>query len=128
MRHSSLQLALAEQARQWPEPKIDVGLFEPGWVTAASLFANPDAIDDMLAHEVAFTPDLDRKGQAAYVITEYSYMFAITAAVPFVRFGLVPDFSADKYALRFEYRPVKHNGRIAQERLARVRFLETQSR
>ena len=121
---TTLQLALAAQAKFWPEPKTDVGVIAPGWVTASAIFGDSAAVDDLLAYQTEFTPDLDRKGQAAYLITEYSYMFAITAAAPFVGFGLVPDFSAEKYALRFESRPVKHNGRIVQERLARVRFLE----
>jgi hypothetical protein len=116
-------LALASQARFWPQPLVDTGPIGTGWSTAADLFADSAAVDDLLAYQKSFTPDLDRKGQAAYAIGEYSHMFAISAAAPFVGFGLVPDLSPHNYALRFDTRPMQHNGRIVQERLPRVRFV-----
>jgi Ferric iron reductase FhuF-like transporter len=120
-----LQLALAAQVKFWPQPLTDAGPVGMGWITAADLFADSAAIDDLFAYQRSFTPDLDLKGQAAYAIGEYSYMFAITAAAPFVGFGLVPDLSPRNYALRFDTRPIQHNDRTVQERLARVRFLDT---
>ena len=97
---------------------------EGTWATAAELFSDPAAIDDMPAYQRSFTPDLDRKGQAAYAIGDYSYMFAIAAVVPFVGFGLLPDFSLHNFALGYDARPIDHKGRSVEERRVRARFLD----
>jgi ferric iron reductase protein FhuF len=118
-----LRDALAAQSKLWHEPRIDVGALGPGWVTAAALFGDDAALDDLLEYQATFTRGLDQKGRAAFLVANYSYTFAITAAPLFVGFALVPDFSPSNYALRFDTRPIKHDGRTVEERQARVRFL-----
>ena len=103
--HHPLRDALAAQSSYWREPRVDVGALEPGWVTAAALFDDHAAIDDLLDYQASFVKGMDRKSRAAALAADYSYMFAITAAPLFVGFGLVPDLSASSYALQFETRP-----------------------
>jgi hypothetical protein len=113
------------QSTFWPEPRIDFGPLETGWIAAADLFGDDAAVDDLLQYEATFTRGLDQKGRAAALITEYSHMFAITAVPLLVGHGLVPDVSLANYALCFETRPIEHDGRMLEQRRPRVRFLSS---
>jgi hypothetical protein len=124
----SLPEALAIQARLWPEPRVDQGLLEAGWTTAAALFADDDAVEDWLDYEATYVPGLDRKGRAAALITDYSYMFAASTVPLLVGCRLVPDLSPANYALRFEIGPVEHDGEVFLQRRMQVRFLNAACR
>jgi FhuF 2Fe-2S C-terminal domain len=120
---SPLAAALAAQGVFWPEPRVDVGPLEPGWMTAASLFANHAAIEDQLAYQASFFTRVDRKSSAAFLLSDYLSMFCVTAVPPLVGDGMVPDFAPDRYAMKFYSRPFEHDGRTAVMRRAHVRFL-----
>lgn len=114
------------QTKVWPQPPSDIGSLEPGWTRLGDLFADEQAIEGLLQYQGSFSDDLDRKGQAAYHITEYSNLFAIVAAVPFVGFGIVPDFSPANCAISFDIRPLKLDDRVVPARHPRFRFLDPQ--
>jgi hypothetical protein len=120
---SPLAAALAAQAAFWPEPRVDVGRLDAGWMTAAALFANDAAIEDQLAYQASFFTRVDLKSSAAFLLSDYLSMFCVTAVPPLVGYGLVPDFAPDRYAMTFYSRPVEHDGRTAVMRRAHVRFL-----
>ncbi len=121
--HSPLAAALAAQRAFWPEPCVDVGPLEPGWMTASALFANDAAIEDQLAYQASFFTRVDRRSAAAFLLSDYLSMFCVTAVPPLVGHGLVPDFAPDRYAMKFYSRPFEHDGRTAVMRRAHVRFL-----
>lgn len=118
-----LKGALHQLSGLWREPHLDVGDLDTGWIRAETLFADDAMLDDLLDYQASFTPGLDFKGRAAFLITEYSYMFALSVVPLFVGFGLVADLSPRNYALRFTTRPVEHKGRMLEERRADIRFL-----
>ena len=96
-----LAAALARTVRLWPQADLGVGAGGEVWVLVADHFASDAAIEDMPAYQRSFTPDLDRKGQAAYAIGDYSYMFAIAAVAPLVGFGLLPFPEAPEWSVGF---------------------------
>ena len=115
--------ALAAQSAHWPEVRTGTGPLEPGWMTAASLFASDAAIEEYLRYEGSFHADMDRKTCAAAMMADYGYIFS-TAVVPlFVGFGIVPDLSPRQFALHFHVTPIEHDGHVHEARRAHVRFL-----
>lgn len=89
----------------WKLPEADVGPVEPGFTPLPALFGSERFLAAMLARQQAATPGLDRKGAAAFFITEYSGLIGILAAVPFLSHGLVPDLSAANCALSAQLPP-----------------------
>ena len=121
--HRPLPAALAAQLKLWPEPRTDVGALEPGWMTAAALVEDDAALDDHLEYQGSFDEGVDQKSRAAFLLSDYCAMFSVTAVPLLVGAGLVPDFSASNYALRFYMRSLEHDGHSAEVRRAHVRFL-----
>lgn len=121
--HRPLPAALAAQMQLWPEPRTGVGALEPGWLTAAALFADDAALDDHLEYQGSFDKGVDRKSCAAFLLSDYCAMFAMTAVPLLVGAGMAPDFSPSHYALRFYTKPVEHDGHTNVVRRADVRFL-----
>lgn len=113
---------MARQSR-WPAPRIEItndGI--AGWTPVEQWLADDQAIAGLLDYQKSFTPDLDRKGQAAYAIGDYSHMLA-TAFVPLlVGFRMVPDFGPANVEIGFDLKPVEHNGLPLTERLWRLRL------
>ena len=118
-----LAQALAARSALWKEPRTELGALEPGWVTAAALFADDAALDDQLDYQGSFDAGVDQKSRAAFLMSDYCAMFAMTAVPPFVGAGLVPDLAASNYALRFYTTTMEHDGHTAEVRRAHVRFL-----
>lgn len=117
--------ALAAQSANWPEVRTEAGCLEPGWITAATLFASDAAIEEYLRYEGSFHPGMDRKTCASAMMADYGYIFS-TAVVPlFAGFGIVPDLSPRQFALRFYVTPLEHDGLTHDTRRAHVRFLST---
>ncbi len=114
--------ALASCQRFWPSPELVLDeRDERHWTPFRSLSDDPQ-VDDLLAYQRSFTPDLDRKGQAAYAIGDVSHMLA-TAVVPlFVGFRMVPSLSLSALQIGFDARSIKHRDGLAVERLWRIRL------
>lgn len=117
--YTPLDTLVSELARRDLECPISVGELEPYWSPVASLWAGPRAsIDRLLAYQRAFSTDLDAKGQAAYLITQYSHGLAVPLAAAVVKLGIAPDLSIERVAFRLEAREITYQGRtVAGERL-----------
>ena len=118
-----LDAALAARLAFWPSPRTDFGTLEPGWVTAAALFADEAALDDHLAYQGSFDEAADQKSRAAFLMCDYCAMFAMTAVPLLVGAGLVPDLRPSNVALQFYSATVEHDGVTAEVRRAHVRLL-----
>ncbi|MFV0474009.1 MAG: (2Fe-2S)-binding protein [Pikeienuella sp.] len=94
-----LAAALAAQARRWPRPETGIGPAEPGWPTLGEVYADPDLVERMLMAQARFTPGLDRKGQAAYLMTSHALAIGTVAAACFVGAGLAPRLGPEALAL-----------------------------
>lgn len=114
--------ALRSCQRFWPSPELVLDeRDERHWMPCRRLSEDAQ-VDDLLAYQRSFTPDLDRKGQAAYAIGDVSHMLA-TAVVPlFVGFRMVPSLSLSALRIGFDTRSIKHRDGSAMERLWRIRF------
>jgi hypothetical protein len=121
--HHPLPAALAAHRELWPEPRMDVGDLEPGWMTAAALFADDAALEDHLEYQGSFDEGVDRKSRAAFLLSDYCAMFCVTAVPLLVGAGLVPDYAPSSYALQFYTKRFEHDGHTAVLRRAHVRFL-----
>lgn len=125
---SPLGSALDALARLRREPAIDIGDLEPGWRTAASVFCDDGTLETLLAAQAAFTVDLDRKAQAAYLVIELGMMLSVASVVPLLVSGVVPSTSPDDVALRFHAGPVEHHGRVVEETKGSLRLLSPRFR
>jgi len=117
------EAALAKQSQMWPEVSTAFGGLEPDWVTAAAFFANDAAIDEYLDYEGAFHTGVDRKTCAAAMMVDYCYILSMATVPLFVGFGIVPELSPDRFAMRFYAAPMEHDGRTFDVRRAHTRFL-----
>jgi hypothetical protein len=95
-----LTLALAAQAGHWPRPETGLGAPGPDWPTLRQVYADTALLDRMLASQARFTPDLDRKGQAAYLMTSHGVALGTIAAACLVGAGLVPCLGPDALGLQ----------------------------
>lgn len=120
---SPLRAALEARARLKPEPPIDIGDLDPGWRTAADIWSDDETLYRLLAAQAAFTVDLDRKAQAAYLVIEQSMAVSIAVVVPLLTSGVVPDIAPERTALRFETRRTLHHGRTVDELKGALRLL-----
>jgi len=96
-----LLTALRVRAELWPFPGTDAGGEDPAFTPVIALFGDDAFLERMLARQQASTHGLDRKGAAAFLVTEYGSLFALTVVPSFVGFGLVPDAAPARYALSF---------------------------
>lgn len=120
-----LRIALAAQARLWPEQRVEVGSAEPGWITAEALFADPAVLEDHLDFHKAFHHGADRKTCAAALIIDHGQAVAIASIALFVGFGIVADFSPLHFGLRFEMGESEHDGHVHKVRHTHIRYLSS---
>lgn len=95
-----LARALAVRARKWKTPSVEAGPLAPGFVPFRRLLADDGLLERMLARQGAATPGLDRKGQAAYLMTGLAGGIGMIAAALFVGSGLVARLGPDHIAHR----------------------------
>lgn len=117
---SVLRTSIAARARHFPTPEVSLSSDARGWRRAGDCLADTSFVAELLDHQRRFTPDLDRKGQGAYAIGEYSHMLASATVPLLVGFGIVPDFCADACAIGFDLQPVEHDGRTLDMRNWRI--------
>ena len=78
---SPLRFALASQVKLWPEPRVEPGQLEPGWITAEAFFASDALIEEDLDDEGSFHEGTDRKACGSLMMTDYAYVFALATAL-----------------------------------------------
>lgn len=120
---SPLVAALEALSRLKPESPVGIGNLDPGWRTAAALWADNETLERLLAAQAAFTVDLDRKAQAAYLIIDQSMMVALAVVAPLIGYGVVPDIAPERIALRLDAHAVAHRGRTVEELKSVMRLL-----
>ncbi len=120
-----LRVALAGQARLWPEQRVEMGSAEPGWITAEALFADAAVLEEHLDFHKAFHHGADRKTCAAALIIDHGQAVAIASVALFVGFGIVADFSPPHIALRFEMGESEHDGHVHKVRHTHIRYLSS---
>lgn len=118
-----LRRALAAQLTSSPEVRAELAGLEPGWTTAGAFFADPSAIGEFLDYEGSFNQGTDRKACAAFLMTDYAFIFSLASVPVFTSSGLLPDCSPDRMALRFYQRRQEHDGHAHEVRRAHVRYL-----
>lgn len=124
---SPLRTALEALARLKPEQAVEIG--DPGddpgpaWRTAAAVWTDDEALERLLAAQAAFTVDLDRKAQAAYLVIDHSMTVSIAVVVPLLVSGVVPSIVPEGTALRFQTSEARHRGRMVEELKGRLRLL-----
>ncbi|WP_323455459.1 hypothetical protein [Rhizobium sp. AN6A] len=63
------------------EVPCSTGAMLPGWTTAAELFSSPSELQEFLDYEGSFDPGVDLKSRAAFLMSDYCYIFFM-ATVP----------------------------------------------
>lgn len=71
----SLTEATALQQSMWPEVPCSAGPMLAGWTTSAALFSSPSALEEFLDYEGSFDPGVDLKSRAAFLMSDYCYIF-----------------------------------------------------
>lgn len=120
-----LRRALAAREASSIEIRAELAGLEPGWVTARDFFADDAAIDEFLDYEGSFNRGTDRKACAAFLMTDYAFIFALASVPAFAGFGILPDCSPSRMALSFYQRQQEHDGHAHEVRRAHVRYLST---
>lgn len=118
--------ATALQQSMWPEVPCSAGPMLPGWITAAGLFSSPEELEEFLDYEGSFNPGVDLKSRAAFLMSDYCYIFFMATVPLLVGRGLVPDLSPDAVSLQFYTYHGEHDGEPMTVRRARVRLLSPQ--
>lgn len=118
-----LGAATAVESAVWPGLRIELGPWEPGWLTAQEFFTSAAAIDDFLAHERALYPGADLKSCAAFMMRDYLSIFSLATVPLFLGHGLVPDLAPTHVALWFHDVLQEQDGRTFAVRRAHVRYL-----
>lgn len=72
----SLTEATALQQSMWPEVPCSAGPMLAGWTTSAALFSSPSALEEFLDYEGSFDPGVDLKSRAAFLMSDYCYIFS----------------------------------------------------
>ncbi|TRA97366.1 ferric iron reductase [Rhizobium rhizogenes] len=114
------------QQSMWPEVPCSTGAMLPGWTTAAELFSSPSALQEFLDYEGSFDPGVDLKSRAAFLMSDYCYIFFMATVPLLVGRGIVPDMSPDAFSLQFYTHHGEHDGEPMTVRRARVRLLSPQ--
>lgn len=120
---SPLRAALEGLARLKPEPPIDIGGLDPGWRSATDIWSDDGTLERLLAAQAAFTVDLDRKAQAAYLVIDHSMTVSTAIVVPLLAAGVVPSLAPEDTALQFHTSEVRHDGRSVEELKGSLRLL-----
>lgn len=92
--------ALAAQVKRWPKPATELAPLAPGWATLGETCADAPLLDRMLISQARFTPGLDRKGQAAYLMIALASLAATISAACLIGAGVAPRLGPDAVALR----------------------------
>ena len=114
------------QQTMWPEVPCSTGALLHGWTTAAELFSSPSALQEFLDYEASFDPGVDIKSRAAFLMSDYCYIFFMATVPLLVSRGIVPDMSPDAFSLQFYTHHGEHDGEPMTVRRARVRLLSPQ--
>jgi hypothetical protein len=122
----SLTEATALQQSMWPEVPCSAGPMLAGWTTSAALFSSPSALEEFLDYEGSFDPGVDLKSRAAFLMSDYCYIFFMATVPLLVGRGVVPDMSPDAVSLQFYTHHGEHDGEPMTVRRAHVRLLSPQ--
>ncbi|CUX45582.1 ferric iron reductase [Agrobacterium fabrum] len=122
----SLTEATALQQSMWPEVPCSAGSMLAGWTTSAALFSNPSALEEFLDYEGSFDPGVDLKSRAAFLMSDYCYIFFMATVPLLVGRGVVPDMSPEAVSLQFYTHHGEHDGEPMTVRRAHVRLLSPQ--
>jgi hypothetical protein len=120
-----LRRALAAQVASSPEVRAEHAGLEPGWMTARDFFANDAAIDEFLDYEGSLNRGTDRKACAAFLMTDYAFIFSLASVPLFASSGILPDCSPQQIALQFHQRRHERDGHVHEVRRAHVRYLSS---
>lgn len=115
-----LRTCLAGRERDFPTPGVTLSVDGRDWRRPADCLTDESFVAAFLDHQRRFTPDLDRKGQGAYTIGEYSHMLAGAMVPLLVGFRVVPDFRPEACAIGYDVQPVEHAGRLLDTRNWRI--------
>lgn len=121
-----LREATALQQSMWPEVPCSAGPMLAGWTTSAELFSSPSALEEFLEYEGSFDPGVDLKSRAAFLISDYCYIFFMATVPLLVGRGVVPDMSPEAVSLQFYTHHGEHDGEPMTVRRAHVRLLSPQ--
>lgn len=122
----SLTEATALQQSMWPEVPCSAGPMLAGWTTSAALFSSPSALEEFLDYEGSFDPGVDLKSRAAFLMSDYCYIFFMATVPLLVGRGVVPDVSPEAVSLQFYTHHGEHDGEPMTVRRAHVRLLSPQ--
>jgi len=122
----SLTEATALQQSMWPEVPCSAGSMLAGWTTSAALFSSPSALEEFLDYEGSFDPGVDLKSRAAFLMSDYCYIFFMATVPLLVGRGVVPDMSPEAVSLQFYTHHGEHDGEPMTVRRAHVRLLSPQ--
>jgi len=122
----SLTEATVLQQSMWPEVPCSAGPMLAGWTTSAALFSSPSALEEFLDYEGSFDPGVDLKSRAAFLMSDYCYIFFMATVPLLVGRGVVPDMSPDAVSLQFYTHHGDHDGEPMTVRRAHVRLLSPQ--
>ena len=114
------------QQSMWPEVPCSAGPMLAGWTTSAALFSSPSALEEFLDYEGSFDPGVDLKSRAAFLMSDYCYIFFMATVPLLVGRGVVPDMSPDAVSLQFYTHHGEHDGEPMTVRRAHVRLLSPQ--
>lgn len=119
----AFQQALASRSALWPDIRTEHLPIEPGWVSAAAFFADDAVISEFLVYAASFNAGTDLKSAAAFMMTDYGYIFSSAIVPLFVGFDIVPDLDPSGFALHFHEVEDEHDGKTIRIRRAHVRYL-----
>jgi len=122
----SLTEATALQQSMWPEVPCSAGPMLTGWTTSAALFSSPSALEEFLDYEGSFDPGVDLKSRAAFLMSDYCYIFFMATVPLLVGRSVVPDVSPEAVSLQFYTHHGEHDGEPMTVRRAHVRLLSPQ--
>lgn len=118
----SLTEATALQQSMWPEVPCSAGPMLAGWTTSAALFSSPSALEEFLDYEGSFDPGVDLKSRAAFLMSDYCYIFFMATVPLLVGRGVVPDMSPEAVSLQFYTHHGEHDGEPMTVRRAHASF------
>lgn len=117
--------ATALQQSMWPEVPCSTGPRLPDWITSAELFSSATGLQEFLDYEGTFDPGVDLKSRAAFLMSDYCYIFFMASVPLLVGRGIVPDLSPENVSLQFYTYHGEHDGEPMTVRRARVRLLSS---
>lgn len=90
------------EARELYAP-VSLGPLDGEWRPVSALWGEDrDSMARLLESQRAYSPELDAKGQSAYLISAYAHALSTPAAEAIAGFGLMPDMDAERLGYRLE--------------------------